>query len=286
MSADLTQAREALATMDRWAGQAKDRNRDLTTHERYVLGEHLCAALARVDELEARNAALERLEASQHKARARDVAAIAGWLREEAEELSTERGQRIFMGAADAIERGDWHDGVLPPDPRDERLAALEAEVAILRACLTRLFTAYGGDMLRPPGDHACARCVGEKNVIGDSMIEPGFACPYHTGLDLLGAKDRAGPVPPPPPTTLTWLGAHPRRTLWRTSTDEAECLGWIILEGTTWGAYLHPSEKRAEPRRRRFRGYDDDIAAARALCAYLRVGDVALPTLTDRDDK
>ncbi len=74
---------------------------------------------------------------------------------------------------------------------------------------------------------------------------------------------------------TLTWLGAHPRRTLWRTSTEGAYLLGWIILEGSVWAACLPPSEKCAEPRRLRF--YDDDIAAARALCAYLRVGDVTI---------
>jgi len=83
---------------------------------------------------------------------------------------------------------------------------------------------------------------------------------------------------------TLTWLGAHPRRTLWRTSTDGAECLGWISLHGDTWSAYLPPLTVDGPPRR--LRAYDDEIAAARALCAYLRVGDVALHPSRDEDDE
>lgn len=82
------------------------------------------------------------------------------------------------------------------------------------------------------------------------------------------------------PPPTLTWLGARPRRTLWRTSTDSAECLGWITPHGDTWAAYLPP--ETVDGPFRRLRSCDDETAAARALCAFLRVGDVALPTLTD----
>lgn len=94
----------------------------------------LRAALARVD----------ALEASQHKARARDVAAIVGWVRKEAtrrantSEAAGNTGTAMTAAiqyaelwlAADAIERGEWHDGTLPPDPRDARIAELERDLA------------------------------------------------------------------------------------------------------------------------------------------------------------
>ena len=83
---------------------------------------------------------------------------------------------------------------------------------------------------------------------------------------------------------TLTWLGAHPRRTLWCTSPGAPECLGWITLHGDTWAAYLPPETVDGPPRR--LRSYDDETAAARALCAFLRVGEVRLPRLTDEEDE
>lgn len=112
----------------------------------------LRAALARVDEL-------EHLEASQHKARARDVAAIVGWVRRREEETRRElnapgpagetahlRGQHwAYDVAADAIERGDWHDGTLPPDPRDARIAELQEQVARLRIDVDNMLWNLGG---------------------------------------------------------------------------------------------------------------------------------------------
>jgi hypothetical protein len=127
MPVDLTAAREALAEWDAMSEHDQEGGADFPDVD------YLRAALARVAELEARNATLEHLEASQHKARARDVAAIVAWLRGTADKL-TGNDYREYTLIADAIERGDWHDGVLPPDPRDERIKALEAEVASLRA--------------------------------------------------------------------------------------------------------------------------------------------------------
>lgn len=102
---------------------------------------HAEALAAEVDRLTARVAELEHLEASQHKARARDVAGIVGWLRKEAVKKANTSEAAGNTGAgltasiqyaelwftADAIERGDWHDGTLPADPRDaERLNLLD----------------------------------------------------------------------------------------------------------------------------------------------------------------
>ena len=55
-------------------------------------------------------------------------------LKAEARDIAASEARLALTKAADAIERGDWRDAPLPPDPRDARIAALEAEVAGLRA--------------------------------------------------------------------------------------------------------------------------------------------------------
>lgn len=146
---DLTQARAALAQSDHPCGvlhSAPDLEGEIKEacalapgHDGAHYGYapfvdwkvHLRTALAEVDRLTARVADLEHLEASQHKARARDVAGIVGWLRKEAVKKANTSEAAGNTGAgltasiqyaelwftADAIERGDWHDGTLPADP-------------------------------------------------------------------------------------------------------------------------------------------------------------------------
>lgn len=98
---------------------------------------HLRAALAEVARLSARVAELER-------ERAGDVAGIVGWLRNAAARRAKAADDRGNTGsgmtaaiqyaelaiAADAIERGDWREGVLPADPRDAEIARLRGDLA------------------------------------------------------------------------------------------------------------------------------------------------------------
>lgn len=159
---DLTQARAALAQSDHPCGvlhSAPDLEGEIKEacalapgHDGAHYGYapfvdwkvHLRTALAEVDRLTARVADLEHLEASQHKARARDVAGIVGWLRKEAVKKANTSEAAGNTGAgltasiqyaelwftADAIERGDWHDGALPVDPREAQLAAARRLIA------------------------------------------------------------------------------------------------------------------------------------------------------------
>ena len=132
MPADLTQAREALAGAHQMVSDLCKRQGEpgwrrwvmsIPARPDYdpdlVIGAGLRAGdvlLARVDELE--------------QARARDVAAIVGWLQDLAESGGDEVVSATMIVIADQINRGDWHDGALPADPRDARIAALEADKA------------------------------------------------------------------------------------------------------------------------------------------------------------
>lgn len=80
------------------------------------------------------------------------------------------------------------------------------------------------------------------------------------------------------------WLGNASRRTLWRVHAEPfaTYLLGWIAPAGDGWAAWLPPNETRPEPVR--LRNCDDEIAAARTLCARLGVGDVPLPDLEVSD--
>lgn len=145
---DLTQARAALAQSDHPCGvlhSAPDLEGEIKEacalapgHDGAHYGYapfvdwkvHLRTALAEVDRLTARVADLEHLEASQHKARARDVAAIVGWLRDLAESGGDEVVSATMLVIAQDIERGDWHDGALPVDPREAQLAAARRLIA------------------------------------------------------------------------------------------------------------------------------------------------------------
>jgi hypothetical protein len=55
------------------------------------------------------------------------------------------------------------------------------------------------------------------------------------------------------------------------------------VLVGDSWGAFVAPTAADGPAL---VADDPDPNAAARALCAYLRVGEVGLPTLTDRDDE
>ena len=146
MSVDLTQAREALA--DPFVLERLEHGYRLGVVHRGARIEmvdvaHLRAALAEVDRLTAEDAAAveqinalaednDRLAArvtELEQARARDVAGIAAHVRALKVDASAKHApwKRIFRLIADAIERGDWHDGTLPADPRDARIAELEA---------------------------------------------------------------------------------------------------------------------------------------------------------------
>jgi len=82
---------------------------------------------------------------------------------------------------------------------------------------------------------------------------------------------------------TLQWLGAHPRYTLWRVTSDpfSATLLGHIQDDGDTWSAWLNVDGEAVK-----LRTLDDRLAAGRTLCARCRVGMPELPRLTDEDDE
>jgi hypothetical protein len=81
-----------------------------------------------------------------------------------------------------------------------------------------------------------------------------------------------------PDRTTIhQWLGPNHRLTLWRVETGPGErfepvCLGWIERGGDNWTAHL--------PDGHRLRALDDRLAAARTLCAHLRIEMPELPTV------
>jgi hypothetical protein len=79
------------------------------------------------------------------------------------------------------------------------------------------------------------------------------------------------------------WLGPNHRLTLWRVETGPhqdfyTQNLGWIVEAGETWQAWLAPSV--THPLGRYLRTLDDRLAAARTLCAHLRIEMPELPTV------
>lgn len=154
----LTQARERLAEIDAWLNEV----RSVFPSAHPLVAELVSIstdALAEVDRLTALRTAPPQGVATHTSCSPSTpeltCARIVAWIRREAdgllpemadqrpaEESAHRRGEWDAMtDIADAIERGDWRDAPLPPDPRDARIAALEAEVAGLRAVADTVVT-------------------------------------------------------------------------------------------------------------------------------------------------
>ena len=80
----------------------------------------------------------------------------------------------------------------------------------------------------------------------------------------------------------LQWLGAHPRYTLWQVTSDPftTTLLGYIQDDGGTWSAWLNVDGEAVK-----LRTLDDRLAAARTLCAWVRMEMPELPKLSDEED-